>query len=58
MGCCAPGAETEPMVEKGKDLPEQSLVGVTDVYARFELKLPFSRILIKTFLEKVEEAEK
>lgn len=33
-------------------------MGVTDVYQRFELSLPFARILIKSFLEKVNEAEK
>ena len=57
MGCCAPNAE-DPIVDTGKDLPAPSLMGVTDVYQRFELSLPFSRILIKSFLEKVDEAEK
>ena len=45
-------------MEKDKDLPAVSLVGITDVYQRFELSLPFSRMLTKTFLEKVNEAEK
>ena len=58
MGCCAAN-ELEPVQtnNKDEDLAEPSLSGITDSYLIFELKLPFARTLINTFIAKVNDAE-
>ena len=59
--CCAEskqsGVPTEvPSVMQ--DLPAIDLGGISDVYARFEASLPFSRTLVVMIIKCIEEAEK
>ena len=40
------------------DLPIIPVENITDRFAEFELKLPFSRTLLTRFMEKIDNAEK